>query len=296
MAIPESQLDTWSHQGAVAGSRDTYSEIKKVLEASTVPYAQKDYKVFLQGSYGNDTNVYKESDVDIVIQLNQTFKSDTSKLPLDQVAAWDKVYSNSSYGYYDFRKDVLTVLTDKYGNAVQVGDKAISIAANGNRRKADVITSLQYRRYYKFKGIFDESYDVGICFYNKSRELIANYPTQHSANMTTKHQLTASWLKPMVRIVKNMRNRLIDDKIIKNGIAPSYYIEGLLYNVPNDKFGTSYADTFANVMNWILQADRSKFVCANQQYYLLRDNFHTSWSTSNCEQFLNALKSFWNNW
>jgi hypothetical protein len=191
---------------------------------------------------------------------------------------------------------VLKVLTDKYGSDVKVGDKAIAIAGSGNRRKADVITALQYRRYYKFNGIYDESYDVGICFYNESGELIANYPKQHSANMTTKHQLTASWLKPTVRIVKNMRNKLVDDKTIKSGIAPSYYIEGLLYNVPNDQFGTSYADTFANAMNWILQADRSKFVCANEQYYLLRDNAHTCWPKANFDQFLNALKTFWNNW
>lgn len=35
------------------------------------------------------------------------------------------------------------------------------------------------------------------------------------------------------------------------GIAPSYYLEGLLYNVPNDKFTTSYQDCFINTMNWI---------------------------------------------
>jgi hypothetical protein len=296
MAIPEIQLETWSHQGAVTGSCDTYNEVKKVLEASTVPYALQDYKVFLQGSYGNDTNVYKESDVDIVIQLNQTFKSDLSALPPDQIAAWDKAYSNSSYGYYDFRKEILQVLKDRYGSDVKAGDKAIAIAANGNRRKADVITALQYRRYYKFNGFFDEAYDVGICFYNGAGNLIANYPKQHSENMTTKHQLTASWLKPTVRIVKNMRNRLVDAKTIASGIAPSYYIEGLLYNVPNDKFGTSYADTFANAMNWILQADRSTFVCANEQYYLLRDNAHTCWPNANCEKFLSALRSSWNNW
>ena len=81
-----------------------------------------------------------------------------------------------------------------------------------------------------------------------------------------------------------------------DGVAPSYYIEGLLYNVPNDKFGTSYGDTFVNAINWILQADRSKLVCANERYYLLRDNVHTCWPQANCDQFLKALKSFWNNW
>jgi hypothetical protein len=296
MAIPEIQLDTWSHQGAVAGSCDTYNEIKKVLEASTVPYAQRDYKVFLQGSYGNDTNVYKESDVDIVIKLVDTFESDRSALSPDQSRAWDNAHSSATYLYSNFRKDVLKVLTDRYGRDVKEGDKAIAIAANGGRRKADVIAAIEYRRYFNFKSLFDQSYADGICFWNRAGERIANYPKLHSDNMTTKHQLTASWLKPMVRIVKNMRNKLIDDKAINSGIAPSYYIEGLLYNVPIDKFGTSYGDTFVNAMNWILQADRSKFVCANEQYYLIWESTHTSWPKANCDQFLNALKAFWNNW
>lgn len=254
------------------------------------------YNVFLQGSYGNDTNVYAESDVDIVIKLCSTFKSDTSNLPSDQVSKWDNSYISASYGYKEFRTDVLKVLTDKFGKDVKEGDKAIAIAANGNRRKADVITALEYRRYSHFNLLFDQSYVEGICFHNKAGELIANYPKQHSENMTNKHQSTRSWLKPMVRIFKNMRNTLVNDKLLKSGVAPSYYIEGLLYNVPDDKFGTSYADTFVKAMNWILQADRSKFVCANEQYYLLWENTHTSWPKGNCDQFLDALKTFWNDW
>jgi hypothetical protein len=31
MPIPEAQLETWSHQGAMAGSRDTYATVKAVL-------------------------------------------------------------------------------------------------------------------------------------------------------------------------------------------------------------------------------------------------------------------------
>ena len=87
MAIPEDQLDTWSHQGAIAGSSSTYATIKNVLESATAPYAGKDYKVFLQGSYGNDTNVYSESDVDIVIRLDSSFESDLTQLEPAEVAA-----------------------------------------------------------------------------------------------------------------------------------------------------------------------------------------------------------------
>jgi hypothetical protein len=67
LAIPESQLETWSHQGAIVGSRTTYATIKNLLESAATPYAGKLFKVFLQGSYGNDTNIFTESDVDIVI-------------------------------------------------------------------------------------------------------------------------------------------------------------------------------------------------------------------------------------
>ena len=70
MAIPESQLDTWSHLGSITQSSTTYNTIKNALEAAENPYAGKNYNVFLQGSYGNNTNIYAESDVDIVIKLN----------------------------------------------------------------------------------------------------------------------------------------------------------------------------------------------------------------------------------
>jgi hypothetical protein len=71
-----------------------------------------------------------------------------------------------------------------------------------------------------------------------------------------------------------MRAKLIDDGVIEKGSAPSYFLEGLLYNVPNEKFGTSYGDTFVAAMNWLInqEAPRDKLVCANEQYYLVRDS------------------------
>jgi hypothetical protein len=32
----------------------------------------------------------------------------------------------------------------------------------------------------------------------------------------------------MVRIFKNMRNRMIDKKMVEEGMASSYYLEGML--------------------------------------------------------------------
>jgi len=50
-------------------------------------------------------------------------------------------------------------------------------------------------------------------------------------------------------------------------------------------------------MNWIQnEADKAELVCANQQYYLLRDNAKTCWRPADCEEFLSAVITFWNDW
>lgn len=297
MPIPESQLETWSHQGSITQSSNTYNTIKNVLEASTTPYAGKSYKVFLQGSYGNDTNIYAESDVDIVIRLDDCFQSDLSNLTEDEKAAYKAAYNDATYTHVDFKRDVQSVLKTQYGSAVKAGDKAIAIDASGSRRKTDVIVAIQFRRYLKFRSSNDFGYDEGICFWNGKGELIANYPKQHSSNLTTKHQSTSTWLKPMARVFKNMRSRMVDKGLIKAGIAPSYYIEGLLYNVPNEKLTSSYQDCVVNTLNWYRQeASKANLVCANEQYYLLRDGHHTCWNQANCDAFVEAAIEMWNEW
>lgn len=297
MGIPESQLETWSHQGSITQSAATYNTIKNALEATSAAYHGMNYKIFLQGSYGNDTNIYAESDVDVVIVLDDTYYSDLTELSQEDKDAYDHAFIPATYSYDEYRKDVLQALSDRFGSDVKAGDKAIAVAANGSRRKADVIAAMQYRRYWKFKNNYDATYDEGICFFNGASELIANYPKQHSANLTSKHQSCDKWLKPMIRVLKNIRSKLVADGVLKDGLAPSYYLEGLLYNVPREKFGSSYSDCFINAMNWIqTEADKSKFLCANEQYYLFWERTHTSWERADAEEFIEAVIKLWNDW
>jgi len=297
MPIPESQLDTWSHQGSVTQSSTTYNTVKNVLEAGTAPYARRAFNVFLQGSYGNDTNIYSESDVDIVIRLDAAFFSEINDLSPQEQAAHQQAFTAAAYTHVDFKRDVLSVLTAQYGAMVEEGDKAIAISANGARRKTDVIVASQFRRYSSFRSTADSVYSEGICFFNAAGKRIANYPKQHTANLTAKHQATSQWLKPVIRIFKNMRSRMIDDGLIEAGLAPSYYIEGLLYNVPNDKLGSSYQDCVVNTINWYRQeAVKTDLVCANRQYYLLRDGHPTCWPPADCDAFVEAAVKLWNGW
>lgn len=295
MGIPETQLDTWSHQGSVKQSSDTYATVKRSLEANDTKYAGKSFEVFLQGSYGNDTNIYAESDVDVVIRLDSIYHYDTSKLNPQDLQAFQSTLVPGTYSYSDFKSHVIAALQKSFGqNDVKAGKKAVKIKANGNRRNADVVVATEFRLYYSTAS--GAKFHQGICFFTPDGTRIANYPKQHSENCTTKHQATNQWFKPMVRILKNMRSKLVDDGVIEAGSAPSYFIEGLLYNVPNDKFGTSYEDTFVAALNWILQADRTKFVCANERYYLARDGFAECWPCADCNNFIDEIVKLWNEW
>ena len=230
------------------------------------------------------------------MRLDSTFYRDLSGLSADEQAAYKSAFFDADYGYPEFTTDVIAHLTKKFGAAVKPGSKAIFIGGAGARRDADVLAATKFRRYRSFRSLFDQSYTEGICFFTADGTQIVNYPKQHSENCTTKHQQTSQWFKPTVRILKNMRNRMISDGRIEDGLAPSYFLEGMLYNVPPANFGASYADTMVNATNWLLQTDRSKLVCANEQYFLLNDHSPVTWRAAKCDAFLDAVVKFWKEW
>jgi hypothetical protein len=235
--------------------------------------------------------------VDIVIRLDDTFHSDLEQLTDEEKAAQQGAFEDATYTHADFKRDVMSVLTQQYGSAAKAGDKAIQVKANGSRRKADVIVATQFRRYRSFRSAIDSDYTEGICFFSAAGELIPNYPKLHATHFTAKHQRTANRLKPLARVFKNMRSVMVDSGLIEPGTAPSYYVEGLLYNVPDTLFAPRFEDSVVNVLNWYLQeAARNDLLCANEQFYLLRDGFHTSWSPVGCNAFISAAVELWNEW
>jgi hypothetical protein len=295
MAIPEAQLDTWDSLGSVKQSKDTYASAKGTLEDSKAPYNGHRYDPpFLQGSYGNDTNVFADSDVDVVIKLDAIFHRDISRLSADELALHNKAMGGAvPYNLHDFKRDVTAWLTKNYGAAVKPGNKAIFIKGDNNRRDLDVLVSAAFRRYYSYKPGNPNDFIEGICFFLPNGSLVENYPKRHSANCTQKMADAKQWFKPTVRVFKNMRNRMIARGELKEGVAPSYYLEGMLYNVPPEQFGKSYQDTFVNCFNWILGAKASDLVCASRMEWLVRDASRTSWPVANFNTYLSAAAEHW---
>jgi hypothetical protein len=295
MAIPEIDLSVMANIGAQVTSKETYATVRLTLNHEGAGYADKQYQVFLQGSYGNDTNIVKESDVDVVIRLDSIFTYDIDNLPANQQANFRSKHPAATYTHAHFREHVLEVLTDRFGDDVVPGLKAVQIKPRNNRRKTDVLVATQHRKYIWYVS-GDERQVTGISFHKSDGTRVVNYPTQHRDNLIAKNQATNEWFKHVIRIFKNARQKLIEHGSLGTGVAPSYYIEGLLYNVPNDKFGMSYVQSVVNAINWLNDADHSKFVCANEQYALFGDNADVTWSTPDCDTYLNGLVELWNGW
>lgn len=234
--------------------------------------------------------------MDVVIRLDSIFTYDINPLTQPEKDAFKAKHPDAIYTHKKFREDVLEVLYKRFGEDVEPGTKAVMIKPLHNRRKTDVLIAIKHKKYSRFIAVGNEEFITGISFHKIDGTRVVNYPTQHRDRLITKNQDTGEYFKHIVRIFKNARQKLIQQEVIEAGIAPSYYIEGLLYNVPNEKFGTSYVDSMVNSINWLMEADRSTFVCANEQYKLLDGSPEVTWNAKSCDIFLNGLVGLWKGW
>jgi hypothetical protein len=295
--IPESQLETWSNQGAITTSKTTHEKIRDVITSSSI-LKGKSFEIYLQGSYKNSTNIRGDSDVDIVVQLNSTFYKDISNLSDYEKQKYESQHSPATYEWVNFKSDLITVLEEYFGkSSVKVGNKSIKILPSNGRLPADVVPCAQYRRYKRYTGI-SNSYDYveGMCFWtSKENRFVVNYPKVHYNNGVSKNQNTNQMYKPLIRIFKNARTYMDARNMFDKSRAPGYFIEGLLYNVTNNNFKTTYNQSMYEILNWLHKADFSDFVCQNEQTWLF-GNTPEQWAPENARDFLTALIKLWNEW
>lgn len=293
MAISETQLETWSHQGSTTQSAATYGTMRATLLDPAAPYAGRNFSVFLQGSYGNDTNIFADSDVDVVIRLSSVYYADTANLSAEDLARYQADFSPAQYSWTEFRQEVIANLRTHYGGDVDSGDKAVFVAGRSGRRDIDVLPCAEFRRYARYGAAGAASFDEGLCFWLPDGTRIVNFPKQHSSNCTAKHQRTSSRFKPAVRMLKNMRNSMVEEGRIERGLAPSYFLEGMLHNVPDHSFDSRGQRTMESAFAWLAGCDRGTLTCANGLYYLLHPSDPVTWRLERFEAFLAAAVEKW---
>jgi hypothetical protein len=283
MAIPESQLETWTHQGAITTAKYTADSIRNALNSYNNWPDNIDYEVYLQGSYRNSTNVRGDSDVDVIAQLNSTFYSNLTELQKKELGLIPATYTMN-----DFKFDVLIALRNYYGQEkINESNKSIKLIPNSGRLPADIIPCCIYRKY---RTLNKNNFIEGISFFTKhdNRQII-NYPRIHYDNGVLKHQNSNYSYKPTIRLFKNLRTFIPGDTI------PSYFLECLLYNVPNFKFTSNCQETFCDVVNWLDDSNLDNFICQNEQLNLF-GNTPEQWNKLLTIDFIKKLIALWKNW
>jgi hypothetical protein len=195
----------------------------------------RNIRVIAQGSYRNNTNIPRESDVDVAVVCYDAFFPDypagTDKSTFGNVSA--------NYAYSTFKNAVGKALVNYLGrSAVQPGNKAFGVKETSYHVEADVAPFFEHRRYQR-----NGSYSRGIELRpdNGTPDKVINWPEQHYENGVAKNNSTGRRYKALVRILKSLRDEMEADGIsAAQSIPRGFLLECLGWNVPNGLFGHEF--------------------------------------------------------
>ena len=213
--------------------------VRKAIEANAA-FDDSNVRIYTKGSYPNNTNVRRDSDVDVAVELQNCFYYDYLPGVTAPASSKPGPYSGS-WTPATWRAEVKAALVNQFGSdrIDASGRIAINISAvAGSRPSADVVPSFAYQRY-------DDSdrtiVHVGSCvFPSDGGAKVVNWPQRQLENGRTKNTATGGRYKCYVRALKNAENTLAADGTIKD--LPSYFMECLGYNVPNGVLQTGDLD------------------------------------------------------
>jgi hypothetical protein len=299
MGIPQSQLDTWANTGGTTASTQAYATIQAALTGPTSTITERSHEIFLQGSYRNTTNIYGNSDIDVVVLTTSVFGYDVSALAPEHQQLHKRVFPDATYTWVNWRADVIQTLEVSLGkNCVHPRNKAVFIDLGAGRREADVVPAIAYRRYTTYTpndGHFH--FYSGIQLFDSAGRAIVNYPKQHIANGEAKggDARTGGRYKETVRIFKNMRDAALKKRSLAEGMAPSYFIECLLYSVPDNLFVADRGNRIHGILTYLWTLSSEGLLCQNGLVGLVGTG-NTQWPAECYVTTVRALINLWNNW
>jgi hypothetical protein len=266
--------------------------VRKAI-ASSAKLQQHEIEVFVQGSYANRTNVRKDSDVDVCVLEKDVFFTDYS-LSEGLNDALMK-YEPARYSYGEFKNDVETALRACFGtDRVTRGNKAFDVHANTYHIDADVVPCLEHRRVKGNAQNNSIEFGTELCPDNGGR--IINWPAQNYRNGVNKNTATGRRFKALVRILKRLRNEMVDNGHAVAQPIPSFLIECLCWNVPTDHFGNeTYSGDLRNAILYLWNETCSEEKCkewgeVNELKYLFR--LPQPWTREQVNSFLVAAWAY----
>ena len=94
---------------------------------------------------------------------------------------------------------------------------------------------------------------------------------------------------------KAARSLLVDRGALTKDDAPSYFIECLLYNVPDHLFKRKRAPTYTGILDWVKTAKLKDFQCQNGLVPLFGRQ-REQWTVAKAQAFVKAMQDLWDTW
>jgi len=294
MPIPESRLKLWAAQGSTAAAQSVCAAISyALLTEGCSRIRDMETDLYMHGSYHNGTNLNDKDPVDIAVVLTSAWSQD---LAMAEASQQDLRRLKSAW--QDFRLDVLGTLRGKYG-LVNVEDRpgGLRIEGAADRNPVNLAVGLQHRLYLNFGVSAGKQYQEGLSFWTPEDRQVVNFPKVHHENGEAKDGEAGvkGWFKPVVRMFKSARDYMVEREVIDASLAPSYFIECLLYNAPNTCFGWSYQDSFAAVLKWLSTAHLAGLRAQNGIEPLFGTG-PTQWPDKHARIFISTVVRAWNDW
>lgn len=211
-------------------------------------------RLFIQGSYANNTNVRTQSDVDIAVVQEEIFtteyRSASSAYPQSDR---DYNFCTVTPAAKSFKDEVQECLKKKFGADVERKNKSIKIHGNTYRKDTDSVPCRRYRDYRNDYRKDKSNYIPGVVITPDHGSRIINYPEQHIANGRKKNNDTNRYYKKMVRIIKKMRYLMCDCGYKEAQLVSSFGLESLLWNLPDSLFTkySTYRFEFGEIVNYL---------------------------------------------
>lgn len=282
----EAELQSWTGQASDAEQARydwTREEIDTALKGQ--PLDNYTFKVYPKGSYPNHTNVVRDSDVDVAVELTSIqrheFIHSAKGLTL---ADFGVTPYTGSYSVERFKDDVEAALRRQFGNnAVERGNKAIHVKESSRGLKADVVVCQTLKSH---PNPLVTSTRTGILISPDRGAEIHNFPKHHLDEGVSKNDDTYRRYKRLVRIVKRLENEMVAAGASHE--APSFLMESMVWNVPNHIFNNNdtWLERLKQSLLHIYREDKSKWLEANNIKFL----FHPSqkWTEAEAVAFVNS--------
>lgn len=272
------KLEQYSKQGDTKKFKETYHELKTFFE-SKIDSEKYGPDIYLQGSYGNDTNIEDESDVDIVIEMTTTYYYDISSLSEDNQLKFRSEHLPSNNSWADFKKHIVDIL-DGSSYEYEIKNKCIKITS-GTSLNADIIVCARFRKFTTYSKYYE-----GITFWDRKGQQVISYPKYHKRFMEEKNKLVPNF-KPTVRIFKNIKTELINKRWIYEDTISSYFVESMIFNVYDYYFTISdLQNRVLEIISWCIEyITHHEMITPCGRYYLFGDG-ENQWDKRDAINFL----------